>query len=68
MPQIYQLTIDDVARSSTLDDRDVGKWVWVANGCIQGFTDTREEAADMIDRRIPPNVIAVIHPNPGDVL
>lgn len=62
MAPIYQLSEQDVLRSSTLDDRDVGKWVWVANGFIQGFTDTREEAQDMIDRCIPPNVIAVIHP------
>jgi len=57
MPQIYQLTEDDLGRSSTLEDCDLGKWVWVMNGCICGFTDTREEAEDMLTRHRPPNVI-----------
>jgi hypothetical protein len=57
MPQIFQLTKDDIARSSTLDGRDLGKWVWVANGCLIGFTDTREEAVDMLDNHLPPHVI-----------
>ena len=60
MPQIHQLTEEDVIRSSTLDDSDVGKWVWVANGCIQGFTDTHAEAVDMLTNHLPPNVIAVL--------
>jgi len=62
MPQIYQLTTDDIIRSSTLDDRDIGKWVWVANGCLMGFTDTRTEAVDMLTNCRPPNVI--VHPIP----
>lgn len=62
MAPIYQLTQDDVIRSSTLDDSDVGKWVWVAGGCIMGFTATREEAVDMLTRGLRPDVIA--HPIP----
>ena len=60
MPQIHQLTEEDVIRPSPLDDSDVGKWVWVANGCIQGFTDTHAEALDMLTNHLPPNVIAVL--------
>lgn len=59
MAPIYQLTQEDVDRSSTLDPSDVGKWVWVMNGCICGFTDTREEAEDMLTRHRPPNVICL---------
>jgi hypothetical protein len=62
MTPIYQLTEDDIIRSSTLDDSDVGKWVWVMNGCICGFTDTREEAEDMLTRHRPPNVIYIQDP------
>lgn len=59
MAPIYQLAQEDVFRSSTLDDSDVGKWVWVANGCIQGFTDTHTEAVDMLTNCRPPNVICL---------
>lgn len=60
MPQIHQLTADDIARSSTLEPEDVGKWVWVANGCLQGFADSHEEAQDMLSRLLPPREIAVL--------
>lgn len=57
MAPIYQLAQEDVLRSSTLDDCDIGKWVWVMDGCICGFTDTREEALDMLIHGRPPYVI-----------
>ena len=57
MPQIFQLTEGDIARSTTLEDCDLGKWVWVSNGCLMGFTDTRSEAVDMLTNCRPPNVI-----------
>ena len=59
MPQIYQLAEGDLARSSTLEDCDLGKWVWVANGCLMGFTDTRTEAEDMLTNHLPPHVICL---------
>ncbi len=59
MPQIFQLTEEDVLRSSTLDDSDVGKWAWVSNGCLMGFTDTHDEAVDMLTNCRPPNVICL---------
>ena len=57
MAPIHQLTEDDITRSSTLDDRDIGKWVWVSNGCLMGFTDTHDEAVDMLTNCRPPHVI-----------
>jgi hypothetical protein len=62
MAPIYQLSQEDVDRSSTLDPSDVGKWVWIMSGCICGFTDTREEAVDMLIHGLPYSVI--VHPVP----
>ena len=41
---IYQLTEEDVYRSSTLEPEDAGKWITVINGCYYGFWESREEA------------------------
>jgi hypothetical protein len=41
---VYQLTQDDVDRSSTLEPCDVGLWVYVVTGTLQGFCATRLEA------------------------
>jgi hypothetical protein len=32
---VFQLSRDDVERSSTLTRRDIGKWAMVVCGCIQ---------------------------------
>lgn len=45
---VFQLTEEDVVRSSTLDPEDVGKWCFLMNGCIMGFFDSREECADRV--------------------
>ncbi len=41
-----QITEDDVERSSTLEQEDIGKWVLIVNGTCQGFWATRQEAVD----------------------
>jgi len=41
---IFQLTEEDVERSSTLEPEDIGKWCYLINGCIMGFHNTKEEA------------------------
>jgi hypothetical protein len=40
---IIQVTAEDVERSSTLEDTDVGRWAIIHLGCWFLF-DTREEA------------------------
>lgn len=39
MNNYFQLTQDDIDRSSTLEQDDLGKWCYVHNGCISGFYD-----------------------------
>ena len=41
--QIFQLTAEDIERSSTLEESDLGLWCFIINGCIQGFARSREE-------------------------
>ncbi|NBW06402.1 MAG: hypothetical protein EBR82_00060 [Caulobacteraceae bacterium] len=48
---IFQVSPEDVTRSSTLDKNDIGKWCFTANGCVMGFFDTRDEAEDALSRR-----------------
>jgi hypothetical protein len=43
---IFQLTQEDVDRSSTLVPSDIGKWCYVNQGCIEGFFDTFKQAMD----------------------
>lgn len=45
---VYQLSSEDVARSSTLEEGDVGKWVFLIQGCLMGFYDTLEECQDRV--------------------
>lgn len=45
---VFQLTEEQVERSSTLEVSDVGKWCFVLKGCIQGFKDTAEEAEQLL--------------------
>ena len=47
---IYQLSSEDVARSSTLEESDIGKWVFVMKGCLMGFFDTLEECQDRVNQ------------------
>ena len=42
--RIFQLTAEDVERSSTLEPADIGKWCYLNNGGIEGFFATKEEA------------------------
>lgn len=48
-PQIFQLEQDDIDRSSTLEQSDLGKWCYVVQGYIQGFFDTQDEAKESRD-------------------
>ena len=41
--QIFQISLEDVERSSTLEPEDIGLWCFIINGCIQGFARSREE-------------------------
>lgn len=61
MPQIFQLTEDDVLRHN-FDPEDVDTWCFVMNGCVLGFAGSRDEAEDMLTRRRPPNVIYIQEP------
>ena len=36
---VYQITREDIARSSTLEDSDMGRYYIVFNGTIQFVTD-----------------------------
>jgi hypothetical protein len=58
MPQIFQLTEEDVIRHN-FDPEDVGTWCFVMNGCVLGFAGSRDEAEDMLTRRRAPAVIYV---------
>ena len=41
---VFQIAQEDIERSSTLDDEDLGKWCFIVRGCFFGFFPTREEA------------------------
>ena len=41
---VYQLTEEEASRFSSLSNEDVGKWVFLVNGCLHGFYDTKVEA------------------------
>jgi hypothetical protein len=43
----FQISEEDVERSSTLDKDDVGKWGYVMNGCIN-VVGSRDEAMQMV--------------------
>lgn len=47
---IFQIAQEDIDRSSTLDQEDLGKWVYIMNGCIMGFAESRDELEDMLTR------------------
>ena len=44
MNYIIQINQQDVERSNSLENKDIGKWCILMNGCYNGFWDTREEA------------------------
>jgi hypothetical protein len=46
---VFQLTEDDVERSSTLDEDDIGKWCYLVNGCYFGFLDNKEDAQERLN-------------------
>ena len=45
---VFQITLEDIERSSTLTRRDVGKWACVIRGTIQILpgVESREEAVE----------------------
>lgn len=43
----FQISEEDVERSSTLDNDDVGKFGYVMNGCIN-VVGSRDEAMQMV--------------------
>ena len=43
---IFQLTAEDVDRSSTLEASDIGKWTYIVQGCYAAFFDTEQAAID----------------------
>ena len=47
MNNIFQLTAEDIERSSTLEASDLGLWCFTINGCIFGFARTREAAVKL---------------------
>jgi hypothetical protein len=48
-PFPIRLTRQTVLRSSTLERQDIGKWVFMVNGAMHGFCNTKAEAQQMID-------------------
>lgn len=50
---IYQLTEEDVERSSTLEPTDIGKWCFLVCGCHQGFFDSRDELESFLAVEAP---------------
>lgn len=46
---IFQIDKEDVDRSSTLTKRDIGKWAFVLNGCIQ---ITNCKSRDEVERKL----------------
>jgi hypothetical protein len=44
---VYQLSTEDVALNEVVAD-DVGKWVFLIQGCLMGFYDTQEECQDRV--------------------
>ena len=46
---MFQITEEDVERSSSLDKNDIGKWCFIIAGTYQGFCNTREEAEEKME-------------------
>lgn len=44
----FQISKNDVERSSTLTKRDIGKWAYTMNGCVS-VVGTKEQAEQVID-------------------
>jgi hypothetical protein len=41
--RVFQVTEADVERSTTLEADDVGRWVFLCAGTLQGFCESRDE-------------------------
>ena len=41
---IFQIDTTMIERSSTLEERDIGKWCFLVDGTYQGFYRSRREA------------------------
>ena len=44
---VYQLTAEEASRFGSLSKEDIGKWVFLVQGTIHGFCETREDALTM---------------------
>jgi hypothetical protein len=45
---VYKLSTEDVARSTTLEEADVGKWVFLIQGCLMGFFENEQDCRDRV--------------------
>ncbi len=45
----FQVTKEDVERSSTLTKRDIGKWAYVSNGCINVVGSSLDKAMSIVE-------------------
>jgi hypothetical protein len=46
MHKAFQVTAEDVERSSTLEESDIDRWAVMVNGCYQ-FCENKETAEDL---------------------
>jgi hypothetical protein len=49
MSRVFQLTREDIDRSSTLEESDIGLWCYVLHGCIEGFHKTKQSALNRLE-------------------
>lgn len=49
---VFQIDSEMVERSSTLTKRDIGKWAFVVQGCIQIIRATSREEAESVYRDV----------------
>jgi len=47
---VVQISADDVARSSTMDETDIGTWCFIMNGCLMGFFGSEEACRDRVNQ------------------
>lgn len=53
IPPPFQISAEDIARSSTLEASDLGRWALLITGCFQTFED--EEAANRTRKTLSSN-------------
>lgn len=47
---VVQISADDVARSSTMDESDIGTWCFIMNGCLMGFFGSEADCRDRVNQ------------------